>query len=114
VIKPVEALADQVVAATIREKDGLLTGDLSRPPMVGEARASWLYNLAQENGVDLAASYAYADSMSDLPLLESVGRPVAVNPDASLFRIARERKWPIESWRPDKGSPRVGVPELVR
>ena len=47
--------------------------------------------MAEREGIDLAASYAYSDSESDLPMLESVGHPVAVNPDRELDRVARER-----------------------
>jgi len=54
---------------------------------------------------DLAGSYAYADSASDLPLLRAVGHPVAVDPDIALSRIARRSKWPVEAWhaRPPVG-----------
>ena len=51
--------------------------------------------MAAERGIDLAASYAYSDSESDLPMLEAVGHPVAVNPDSALEKIARERGWRI-------------------
>jgi len=50
---------------------------------------------AREHNVDTARSKAYSDSFSDLPMLESVGLPAAVNPDRRLRRIARERNWPI-------------------
>src|SRR5258708_21283346 len=46
-------------------------------------------------GIDLAGSWAYSDSITDLPMLEAVGRPVAVNPDKDLRRVARERGWPV-------------------
>ena len=59
----------------------------------GKARA--IEQLAEREGIDLAASYAYSDSESDLPMLEAVGHPVAVNPDAALARIARERGWDV-------------------
>jgi phosphoserine phosphatase len=94
----------------LREIDGRFTGDLEIPPLVGEARASWLRDYADENGIDLERSYGYADSMSDLPLLEAVGIPVAVNPDVALHRLARARKWPVEEWDPEKGVSRVLIP----
>ena len=53
---------------------------------------------AGEHGVDLKASYAYADSHSDLPMLEAVGNPVAVRPDVPLFRAARKGHWKIVDW----------------
>ncbi|MGH7338800.1 MAG: HAD family hydrolase, partial [Myxococcota bacterium] len=62
---------------------------------------------------DLTKSYAYADSLSDLPMLESVGHPVAVNPDPRLRRIARERRWAVERWRPESGLARFTAPQKV-
>jgi len=84
---------------------------MSQPPLVGEARAAWLKRHALLEGVDLRHSYAYADSYSDLPLLRAVGNPVAVSPDASLYRYARRRRWPIEEWGMSKGMPRVRFPK---
>ena len=55
--------------------------------------------LAAREEVDLAASTAYSDSAADLPFLEVVGRPVAVNPDRRLRRVARERGWPVLEFR---------------
>ncbi len=75
------------------------TGELEEVPYAGDARASFLRRLVKELGADLSASYAYGDSISDLPMLESVGNPVAVNPDPRLRRIARERRWAMERWR---------------
>jgi phosphoserine phosphatase len=51
--------------------------------------------LAEEKGIDLAESWAYSDSHSDLPMLRAVGHPVAVNPDAELARVAREEGWDV-------------------
>ncbi len=98
-VRPVAALFDEVVAADLAvAADGRCTGFLSRPPLVGEARAAWLRHRAQESGWDLTASYAYADSASDLPLLRAVGNPVAVDPDVRLSRVARRHRWPVEAW----------------
>lgn len=113
VIEPIAGLADVVVTARLRERDGVFIGDMERPPLVGEARASWLRDYARAEGADLAHCYAYADSMSDLPLLEAVGNPVAINPDIALARIARKRRWPVEQWPADKGTPKIILPELV-
>ena len=55
--------------------------------------------LAAAEGIDLGASWAYSDSYSDLPFLEAVGNPVAVNPDRGLRRIAAERGWPVLRFR---------------
>jgi HAD superfamily hydrolase (TIGR01490 family) len=111
--RPLEPLFDQVVPAKLEVVDGRYTGDLTAPPLVGEARAAWLRARAAAEGIDLARSYAYADSHSDLPLLLAVGNPVAVNPDVALFRAARARRWPIETWTRAGGTPRVLVPERV-
>ncbi|MDQ4142572.1 MAG: HAD-IB family hydrolase [Actinomycetota bacterium] len=105
-------LADELVAATLLASNGRFTGDLERPPLVGEARASWLRDYARGRGADLNSSYAYGDSISDLPLLQTVGRPVAVNPDVALTRIARERRWPIEEWPSDPGTPKIVLPNV--
>ena len=113
IIEPIAGLADVVVTARLQERNGLFTGDMERPPLVGEARASWLRDYARANNVDLDASYAYADSMSDLPLLEAVGNPVAVNPDVALARVARKHRWPVEEWSAGKGAPKILIPEPV-
>jgi HAD superfamily hydrolase (TIGR01490 family) len=113
IIEPISGLADTVVTARLREADGVFTGDMENPPLVGEARASWLRDYARANNADLESSYAYADSMSDLPLLEAVGNPVAVNPDVALARIARKHRWPVEEWSAGKGAPKILMPEPV-
>jgi phosphoserine phosphatase len=74
------------------------TGALVSPPLVGDARAAWMRAWAAEQDVDLAASFGYADSYTDLPLLETVGHPVAVGPDIALYRHARRKHWPIVDW----------------
>ena len=61
----------------------------------GPFKAEAMRALAKERGIDLARSWAYSDSITDLPMLEAVGRPVAVNPDKDLRREARERGWPV-------------------
>jgi fatty acyl-CoA reductase len=97
--RPLAPLFDEVVAAELEvDGDGRATGFLLRPPLVGEGRAAWLRHYAAANGYDLAASYAYADSHSDLPMLQAVGHPVAVNPDVMLSRLARRGRWPVEDW----------------
>jgi fatty acyl-CoA reductase len=109
-VEPLRPLFDDVVATRLEVRDGRFTGYLERPPLVGEARSPWLRRYAARAGADLRASYGYADSHSDLPLLQTVGNPVAVNPDVALFRVARERRWPVEEWPMVKGTPRVLLP----
>ncbi|MFN2613419.1 MAG: HAD-IB family hydrolase [Actinomycetota bacterium] len=113
VIEPVAGLADVTVTARLREENGVFTGDMERPPLVGEARASWLRDYARAHDVELSLCFAYADSMSDLPLLQAVGNPVAVNPDIGLARIARKERWPVEEWKSGRGTPKIMIPEAV-
>jgi len=61
---------------------------------------------AAEHGIDLQASYAYADSHSDLPLLEAAGNPVAVRPDVPLYRHARRSHWDVVDWARPSGAMR--------
>src|SRR5205085_3453188 len=60
-----------------------------------EGKAEAIREVAVREGYDLAESFAYSDSESDLPMLRSVGHPVAVNPDAELLRVAREEGWQV-------------------
>lgn len=76
-------------------EDGVYTGDLAGPFCYGEGKVEAIAELAQWNGYDLDQCYAYSDSASDLPMLEAVGHPVAVNPDGRLERHARANGWPI-------------------
>lgn len=75
--------------------DGLFTGQLAGPFIYGPGKAHAIETLASDRGYDLHLCYAYSDSISDLPMMEAVGHPVAVNPDSELARVARERGWPI-------------------
>ena len=105
-VRPVAPLFDEIVAADLEVgPDGRCTGFLACPPLVGEGRAAWLKHKAGSDGWDLASSYGYADSASDLPMLRSVGHPVAVDPDIALSRVARRSRWPVEMWH---GQPPVG------
>ena len=76
-------------------KDGVYTGRPDGPFTYRSGKAEAITLVADEHGIDLSASYAYSDSESDLPMLSAVGHPVAVNPDAELERIARDRGWRI-------------------
>ena len=97
-LEPLGELADDVISAKLVEKNGVFTGEISGPPVAGDARARMLASFARKNGIDLSRSYAYADSISDLPMLEAVGRPVAVNPDRRLAAAARGKGWDIRNW----------------
>jgi HAD superfamily hydrolase (TIGR01490 family) len=75
----------------------------------GPAKATAMRALAARTGIDLAASSAYSDSATDLPMLEAVGRPVAVNPDRALAKVARERGWETRTFtKPVRLRDRVG------
>ena len=91
--------ASACVAAQPAVRAGRLTGQLKGGVLAGAAKARETRRIAAELGVDLAQSYAYADSTADLELLECVGNPCAVNPDRALRRIARLRQWPVVFWR---------------
>ena len=75
--------------------DGVYTGRLAEPFCYGPGKVIAMEKVARERNYDLSRSYAYTDSISDLPMLEAVGHPVAVNPDRELEAIARMRGWPI-------------------
>lgn len=75
--------------------DGVYTGRAAGPFNYREGKRMSLHELAQREGIDLSASYAYSDSESDLPMLRAVGHPVAVNPDTELMRVARLEGWEV-------------------
>jgi HAD superfamily hydrolase (TIGR01490 family) len=75
--------------------DGVYTGQPAGLFVYGADKARAIERLAADHGIDLAASYAYSDSASDLPMLRTVGHPVAVNPDAKLAKVARESGWEV-------------------
>jgi HAD superfamily hydrolase (TIGR01490 family) len=112
VVEPLaELLEVEVDCAHLLTKDGRLTGDLQSPPPAGEARGTLLEEYAARNGIVLSESFAYADSLSDLGMLELVGTPVAVNPDARLSQVAGQRGWRIERWKMAPGNWRLPMPD---
>jgi alcohol-forming fatty acyl-CoA reductase len=112
VVEPLaELLEVDVNCAHLLIRDGLLTGDLQSPPPAGEARAALLEEYAGRHGLDLAESFAYADAISDLPMLERVGTPVVVNPDARLSQVGGQRGWRIEQWGMAPGNWRLPIPD---
>ena len=98
--------------ATVSEidADGYYTGRLVGPVMHGPAKAEAAARVAAELGVDLAECSAYSDSVNDLPLLESVGDPHAVNPEHDLRRIASVRGWPVHELRTRRRALLIGIP----
>jgi HAD superfamily hydrolase (TIGR01490 family) len=81
------------------DAEGVYTGELDGELCHREEKARRVTEVAAADGIDLAQSYAYSDSLNDLPLLELVGNPVATNPDRSLFALARRRGWPVLDFR---------------
>jgi phosphoserine phosphatase len=75
--------------------DGHYTGRPGGPFTYRDGKAQAMRELAEREGIDLAESWAYSDSESDLPMLRAVGHPVAVNPDKELARIARAEGWEV-------------------
>jgi alcohol-forming fatty acyl-CoA reductase len=110
IIEPIRPLFDDIVCAEMEVRDGLLTGHLTTLPPIGEARAILLADYAAEHGLSLEESVAYADSASDLAMLEAVGFPVAVNPESRLSAIARRRGWHVEHWAKAEGGSHRPLP----
>jgi HAD superfamily hydrolase (TIGR01490 family) len=86
--------ADRSIGTRTVVADGRYTGEIEFYAY-GPNKAAAMAQLAAEHGYDLPASYAYTDSITDLPMLEAVGHPHVVNPDKALRRIAAERDWPV-------------------
>lgn len=86
---------DGGIGARSEVQDGVYTGRPEGPFTYREGKAQAIREFAAREGIDLADSWAYSDSESDLPMLRVVGHPVAVNPDAVLMRVAREEGWEV-------------------
>ncbi|HYE15413.1 MAG TPA: HAD family phosphatase [Pyrinomonadaceae bacterium] len=86
---------DDYVANRLEFVNGVATGRLLPPVLASATKASWIRNYAEREGLNLNDSYAYSDSMSDLPMLSIVGHPAAVNPDMRLRQTALHHDWPI-------------------
>jgi HAD superfamily hydrolase (TIGR01490 family) len=100
VVKPLaEHLGDvEVIASRAEVVDGKYTGQIEFY-CYGESKAVAMREVAEREGIDLSESYAYSDSVTDLPMLEAVGHPVAVNPDRDLRRLAEKRAWQTRDFR---------------
>ena len=88
----------KVIATRPETKDGKYTGELEFYAY-RERKAEAMEEAARAEGLDLGGSYAYSDSATDLPMLEAVGHPVAVNPDRELRKLAQQRGWKIRDFR---------------
>ena len=114
VIAPLKPLFDHIIAAEMSSSEGVYDGRLTAVPPTGEARYQTLVDFAEFHRLDLRESVAYADSTSDLPMLEAVGFPVAVNPETKLAALARRRGWLIEHWSTSAGAPAKLLPLAPR
>ncbi|PYS49811.1 MAG: HAD-IB family hydrolase [Acidobacteria bacterium] len=86
---------DDYVTNRLEFVNGVATGRLLPPVVAAATKASWIRTFAEREGLSLSDSYAYTDSMSDLPMLSVVGHPAAVNPDMRLRQTALHHDWPI-------------------
>jgi len=93
--------------------DGVYTGRLVGEILHGPAKAHAVLALAEAEGLDLSRCTAYSDSVNDVPMLSAVGTAVAVNPDAALRDIAKERGWQIRDFRTGRKAARIGVPSVL-
>ncbi len=101
-----------IASRAVVDLDGRYTGDMAFYAY-GPFKAEAMRDLATFEGIDLASSYAYSDSYTDVPMLEAVGHPVVVNPDRVLARLARDREWEtLQFNRPVRLRDRVPVPNL--
>lgn len=96
IVEPIGEMlgADRVIATELVIEDGRYTGEIDFYAYA-ETKAKAINDLASTAGYDLSRSYAYSDSATDLPMLEAVGHPYAVNPDRTLRKIAADRGWPV-------------------
>ncbi|MDF9814649.1 HAD family hydrolase [Streptomyces sp. SPB162] len=96
VVEPIGRMlgADHVIATQMVAEEGCYTGVIEHY-VYGPAKAEAILKLAEAEGYDLERSYAYSDSVTDIPMLEVVGHPYAVNPDRGLRKEATGKEWPI-------------------
>ncbi len=121
VVEPLRPLFDDIICPRLGEVISpggtrTYTGELTQVPPAGESQAQALIDYAANHGLDMRESVAYADSTNDLPMLEIVGFPVAVNPTTRLAALARKRGWLVENFEesrvraPGLSSPSAWVP----
>jgi len=106
-----ELQIEHVLCTELEFRDGGFTGEIERPACFGPGKALAAERLAELHDLDLGRSFFYTDSCDDLPLLEIVGRPRPLNPEARLEELARERSWPVQHFE-SRGPP--GIETVAR
>jgi putative phosphoserine phosphatase/1-acylglycerol-3-phosphate O-acyltransferase len=86
---------EHILVTEADDEDGVLTGRIVGTVLWGEGKADAVRSFADAHGIDLDESFAYSNGGEDVPFLETVGRPHALNPDEELTAVARERGWPV-------------------
>ena len=102
---------EHVLVTPVEVEDGICTGRPGGPPLWRAGKAAAVRAFATGHGVDLAQSYAYSNGDEDVPFLQAVGRPRALNPGRELAAAAVEHGWPVARFRP-RGRP--GATQIVR
>jgi len=90
---------DDLVCNQLVFHDGVASGEVVAPLLAEREKAAAIRQLCQLHGADPTTARAYSDSLSDLPMLEEVGQPFAVNPEGRLRKVALARGWPVMDWR---------------
>ena len=99
---------EHILYTRLEVENGRFTGRVVEPICFEEGKIYWLQHLVEQQSIDLARSYFYTDSITDLPLLELVGHPVVTNPDPRLYRVAARRRWPVRFFTPPS-TPRLAA-----
>jgi HAD superfamily hydrolase (TIGR01490 family) len=99
---------EHILYTRLEVENGRFTGRAVEPICFEEGKIYWLNQLVEDEGIDLAKSTFYTDSITDLPLLELVGHPVVTNPDPRLYRVAVRRHWPVRFFTPPAPEEAVG------
>ena len=95
---------DHFLYTRLETLDGRFTGRVIEPVCFERGKIHWLEQLVTDQHIDLARSWFYTDSITDLPLLELVGHPVVTNPDPRLYREAVRRRWPVRFFTPPEAT----------
>jgi putative phosphoserine phosphatase/1-acylglycerol-3-phosphate O-acyltransferase len=91
---------EHMLYTRLEVEEGRFTGRVIEPICFGEGKIYWLQQFIDEHEIELAKSYFYTDSITDLPLLDIVGHPIVANPDPLLYRTAIKRRWPVRFFDP--------------